>query len=103
MDKCFREVCVCDFLCDLSKKKLLWFKGVDENNLLNVFCLVFVEDDNLMLLEDVVVWFCEMEKEFDCFVVEEDKGVKLFVMKKRWIDKFVVFGRKCVGKEFLRK
>lgn len=102
-DKRSREVCARYPLCDPSKKKSLRSKGVDENSSLNASCSVFVEDDNSMSSEDVAVWLCEMEKEFDRSVVEEDKGAKSPATKKRRIDKSVVFGRKRAGKESSRK
>ena len=103
-DKRSREaLCARDTLRDPSKKKSVQVKGVDENSLPNVSCSVFVEDDNSMSSEDVVDWLCEMEKEFDRSVVEEDKGAKSPATKKRRIDKSVVFGRKRAGKESSRK
>ena len=97
------EVCARDTLRDSSKKNSVRVKGADENSSLNVSCSVSVEDDNSMSSEDVVDWLCEMEKEFDRSVVEEDKGAKSPATKKRRIDKSVVFGRKRAGKESSRK
>ena len=97
------ELCARDTLRDPSRKKSVRVKGEDEKSSLNVSCSVFVEDDNSMSSEDVVDWLCEVEKEFDRSVVEEDKLAKSPATKKRRIDKSVVFGRKRAGKESSRK
>ena len=96
------EVCAQDTSRDISKKKSVRVKGLDENSSLNVSSF-FVEDDNSMSSEDVADWLCEIEKEFDRSVVEEDKGAKSPAIKRRRIDKSVVFGRKRVRKESSRK
>ena len=107
------EVCASDTLCTRdtlceprrtpSKNKSLRRKGADDNSSLNASCPVFIEDDNSMSSEDVAVWLCEMEKEFDRSVAEKNEVAKSPAIKKRRIDKSVVFGRKRAGKESSRK